>query len=113
MPPPTDNRSLETPSEGYFRLRLVRFGPWIAARIVNANSLWWVELDGRECGGDADPWKAEHMERVWWHGHRISEDDYRASLAVSAWAKVNAPADPRAKPTEPIDMISIPIESLF
>lgn len=113
MPPPTDNRSLETPSPGTFRVRLVRFGPWVAAKIVNENGLWWVELDGREYGGDADPWRAEHMERVWFHGHRIAEDEYRAALAVSMWARTNAPDHPAATPDRPIDMISVPISSLF
>ena len=94
-------------------MKLTKGGPWVPARIVFADGLWSVVVDGRECGSDADRWRVPYMESVWLFGHRLDADEYLAACAIGAWAKVNDPLSPAASPERPIDLMSVPITSIM
>lgn len=108
------------PREGYFRMRLVKNGPYVAARIhrpcqctVNGPDEhdWRPTCDRFRplCatlnGKPADIW------RVWTYGKEVNraEHDYLASL--TDWARTYAPDMPEANPRSPVDLNATP--SLF
>jgi hypothetical protein len=81
------SRPIAEPEPGYFRMRLVKGGPWVAARI-------WIPfgiLMGEINGGEADP------HRIWESAERIS---------VAAWLALMR--DPPANPDQPIDLAAMP-----
>ena len=114
------------PIPGYYRRRLVRGGPWVAARI-------WVERAQREpcdeCAGagcytckgegevpihddllycqvNGEP-RDPFAEWTWLAGQPIGEDEYRLMMARGAWDRNYAPASPGANPAQTIDHLRI------
>lgn len=113
---------------GFFRLRHVRNGPWIAARVELVGGLVRLTQDAKppscECSTAeyADLVVAAVIEgeafshpiiRCLWFGVRIAEAEYQHMLRVAAWARANAPAHPLANPGKPVDINVIPIRDLF
>lgn len=90
---------------GYFRLRLVRGGPFVAASIdLTADGLWRVTVNGEASAASADPWHCPGMERVWFYGHRIDRAEHDYLLALAAHARRHDPAHPLASPGQRIDL---------
>lgn len=96
-------RAVDRPEPGHFRLRLVRGGPFVPARIAHDASGWWAEIDGRRYAPHPDPAQAEGVFRVWHGGRHIDEAEYRHLNAVRGWATATMPDHPAANPREPID----------
>jgi hypothetical protein len=69
MPNP---RRIDKPEPGFFRLRLVRNGPWVGARIYTIFGMFAAEINGVK-GWDVD--------RVWTSGKEITQDEYDDLLA--------------------------------
>lgn len=102
-------RTLDQPRPGYFRLKLVRHGPWVPATIRSCqhepgepeNILdrppYLVATIGDK---DADPYT------VWERGDRITEAEYRWRLALREWAR--GTRQPEATPTRPADIATLP-----
>ena len=105
---------INDPQEGFYRRRLRRNGPWVAARI------WWVrgEIDpesGHQMSDDvlhclvdgkpADPYD----QWIFLADHRLDggEAEYRYMVDDAAHAKAHRPDDPKAHPGEPIDLGSM------
>lgn len=97
------------PIAGYYRMRLVRGGPFVPVRIYfgpsfdpatgewcDRSHFWRAILDGEQ----ADIW------RVWpaCSGRPICEGDYRYMRAMSAHARAHEPGLPQANPTAPINL---------
>lgn len=108
------------PIPGLYRIRLVKGGPWVAARIVYGPPLdpidgteldraprWQCWIDGEMIGADPDP-HAAGAYRIW-PAHQVSQAEYDHMVAVSKWAKEHSPRDPAANPTRPIDPLTAPI----
>jgi hypothetical protein len=102
-----NHRVAARPEPGLFKLRLVRRGPWLPARI------WWCDHEPGEpdnlldtgpilvaeiAGQAADPLE------VWEHGQRIEQVEYNHRLKVVVWATMHAPQEPEAKPNERVDL---------
>ena len=113
---------------GFFKVRLVRGGPWVAAELIIAGGRLATTEDG--CPVFAPIWLAElpdllveaTMEgeafrhplfRLLYFGVRIDETEYRHLLATAAWARKHSPRNPAANPTKPVDPSIIPIADLF
>lgn len=95
-------RPVETPTPGHYRMRLVKGGPWVPARIMEHDGFWMVMIDGSATAKAAsrDPWKVPQMERVAF-SNAITEAEY-ASLTEQRAA---LPEDhPLKDATKPIDM---------
>lgn len=112
-------RNPARPEPGFFKLRLVKGGPWVPASIT------------RPCtctiGGDRPPheWKetcdrfptlAGEINReegdiyqIWAYGREISEDEYNHLTALCEWAEKHAPHEPEANPYQAIDPMSMAI----
>jgi hypothetical protein len=108
------------PIPGYYRLKLIKGGPWVGARIVygpppdpidgtelDRAPRWQAWLDGKMIGADRDPHRAGAF-RIW-PAHSIEKAEYEYLIANSQWAKANSPNDPAANPGRPIDLLTAPI----
>jgi hypothetical protein len=131
---PRRARILDCPEPGFFRLTLVKKGPWVPALIwlpcpwVNPDPLedWpppseWCRaieftprmsrrelrcrIGGLIGGRDANPMY------VWERGYRISPQEYYWRSALADWAVTQAPAQPEANPRKAVDLAALP--SLF
>jgi len=105
------------PRPGYFQMRLVKGGPFVAARIhrpcqctVNgpAEHDWKNTCDRHRplCatidGKPADIW------RVWTYGKEIDRADYEYLAGVADWSRTYAPEMPEANPRMRVDLNAIP-----
>lgn len=103
-------RLVDAPEPGIFRLRLVKGGPFVAAKIErHSDGRWQAFVNGDpEDEGDHDPVRARSVTRIWNYGVRISEDEYHVLIGTVAWAMANAPDAPEAHPTESINLDRLP-----
>jgi hypothetical protein len=98
---------LNDPMPGYYERRLVKGGPMVACRIwieeerdelnrLMADQRYRCLVDGRT--RDAfDQWS-------WLASHPISKEEYEFRTRDAAWCREHAPDEPRANPTERIDI---------
>ena len=121
---------MTTPIEpGYFEVRLVRRGPWIAARISTEREFFCVEIDGQRVGGfypvqsveerfadllaaDGDPYR-DPLLQVLLFGRRIDEAAYYYRLTLGRWARIAMPDHPAAHPRKRIDLRSVPVNAVI
>jgi hypothetical protein len=103
------------PEAGFYRLKLVRNGPWCPVKIwygppadpedpthlLDRSWRWQATVDGAE----ADVWD------VWpaVGGRAIDEAEYRYLVNVSRHAKLHDPAYPEATPDKPINLLTVKI----
>lgn len=103
----SENLDLNTPVVGYYKRRLVRGGPWVAARI-------WQEGGERDEAGDLlsderllceiDGQPRDALEQwPYLADSRIDHAEYLYLLADSQHAKAHRVDDPKATPTAPVD----------
>lgn len=92
------SRAIADPQPGYFRVRQVKNGPFVAARIWFRFGIWGASINKVACGAeDADPTRADGVFRVWTTGTRITAPEY-AELVRS----------PPTSPGLPINIGSMP-----
>lgn len=99
-----------TPQCGFYRRKLIKGGPYVAARIVLIQVVddetgelteperFFCEVDGRPA--DA------HDQWTWLCGEPIAEDDYWLMRRRAVWAGQHAPDHPIANPTKAVDWSS-------
>lgn len=103
------SRRVDLPEQGFFRIRLVRGGPWVGAEIRCESGIWTGLIDGQPGEtSDADPAAAQHVFRIWHSGEIIPEHEHAFLLSRAAWARLHAPDDPAANPNQPIRLDSLP-----
>jgi hypothetical protein len=116
-------RMIDNPEPGFFKVRLLKDGPWVAARIeygptkdpetgepLDRSPMWTATIDGKPLADSPspDPLKAG-VFRIWHSGRRIEEEDYLLLLRHAEWAKQHSPNDPAANPTQRIDLMRAPL----
>lgn len=97
---------------GFYKTRMVRRGPFVAARIGHERrperpEIWHAEVNGKVVGTPGPNMHTEEIERIMLFGEPITEQEYRFLLADSQWAAKNAPDDPAANPHREIDFNKI------
>jgi hypothetical protein len=96
---------------GYFRIRLGRGRPLVAARIYERPPDDGDSPAGEILGEPCDPvfvWTGRDREPLMApQGHTI-EQWYRYCCDNAAWAKENAPEEPIARPYRPVDLKVLP-----
>lgn len=110
----------DTPEAGWYRMKLVRNGPWCGVRIWHGappdpdNPGELLDRSHRWQASINDPgshlWNCS-IERVWpWcAGNSISEAEYNYLLALSKHAKEHAPEMAEADPSKPINPLTVPV----
>ena len=103
-------RRVDQPEAGYFRVRLVRGGPWVAAKIEqDAEGRWAASIDGQlQDPTNLDPALAKGVFQIWHYGTRIPEPEYEWMLAVASHARIHKPDAPEANPTRRINIAHEP-----
>lgn len=104
MPRDTTPRRPDLPAPGYYKFRNTKGAHYVAARIVRSEpfyggetaTFWHVEIDGNGGGPPPvlEPWAYPDMERVYFYGVAIDEDEYNHLRALYRWAQRNDPDHP-------------------
>lgn len=100
-------REIAKPEPGFFRVRLVKGGPLLAARIflpcpidpefghpMDRSRHLAAEIDGKDA----------NVDRVWTTGERIGAAEFQYLSDDAAWCRDYAPAEPRANPKSAVDV---------
>ena len=116
-------KSADTPRPGHFKMKLVKGGPWVGARInekpcfctigggdENTEHTWTEDCDrsptprliGEIGERETDPGK------IWIYGTQITSAEHKYLIDTARWAKKHAPSDPAARPGKAIDLNQIP-----
>lgn len=113
---------------GYYRVRKVRNGPWIAAEITVQDGMILISEDGAGAALGVSSAMYEDLIvesitegqafshpllRCAWFGEPIDEAEYRHLIALGAWARQHRPSHPAAQPDRPIDRNTVPISDIF
>lgn len=99
------------PCCGWFKRRLVKGGPFVAARIwldaqvdeagdLVSDEVMRCEVDGER----RDP----ESEWSWLCGQPITESEFDWLSASVNWARAHSPGEPMANPREPVDWARVP-----
>lgn len=114
-------RTMNEPQPGLYRMRLVKGGPLVAARIhrpccctvnggeANAEHPWRDDCDRfPPLRGEVDGRPRDAISV--WHSRieRITEAEFRFLRDASAWDRKHAPDAPGANPDKPVDLLSAP-----
>lgn len=92
------SRAIADPQPGWFKIRMVRKGPHVAARLYKHLGFWVAEINGVPCGdSNPDPAIADGVFRIWSTGTPITKAEYDALMH-------RPPSSPRL----PIDIGSEP-----
>jgi hypothetical protein len=102
-----------TLTPGFFRVRLVRGGPFVPARLwvedgerdpdtgeLLSDVLTLLEVDGKR----VDPFAPGYTLM----GEPISEAEYRYMTKAAAWDRQYAPSAPAANPDQPVNVRTVP-----
>lgn len=110
------------PEPGYFRLRLVKRGPWVPALIwqpcpmvipvplelTPAPEDWCRPAErSRPLRATIGTSEANPFE-VWISGYFITAQEYLYRLDLQKWATRHAPRQPEAKPKQSVDLTDLP-----
>lgn len=102
-------RVVDQPQPGLFKMRLVRRGPFVPAKIEKIDGKWTATINGAEqWPPSADPVAAAGVLRIWHGAAAITAQEYEYLIELKAWAEASAPEHPAANPTKPIDLSSLP-----
>lgn len=108
-----ETRDITAPQPGFWMVKLVKHGPEVPASIQR---LPVADEPGnpREDHStylaafiNGEPVDTDH---VWLRkGRAITEAEYRYQIADQRWCRANAPEQPKADPTKPIDPLTAPL----
>lgn len=109
-------RRVDMPEPGFFKIRLVKGGVWVAARITYSPTLdpetdapldrswhWGAEINGQECS-DLAPTPGANVMRIWTYGDRITKDEFDYLLADQEHARLYRPHAPEATPNKAVNL---------
>ncbi len=103
------SRAIASPEPGFFKLRLVKGGPWMPAIIYRPCPIEWhpetcqhidrwphlaAEIDGMSVS----------VDRIWTSGRVIPIAEYLYLKADRAWVREWAPHLPEARPEEAMNL---------
>lgn len=117
----SDRRPLDNPQPGFFKVRLVKGGPFVGAEIRHGPSrdpetggvmyersyFWSAEINGRLVRDPSPDPLTAGVFRIWESGTPIDEAEYRFLIADREWCARNAPQTPEANPTDAAKVGSI------
>lgn len=105
-------RMIGEPRPGFFRVRLVKGGPWVPARILRPCPIdptcgYPLDRSPRDLVAEVDG-RPVPLDRVWLFGTEIDWPEW-ARLSSITDAERHVPDSPLANPTQRIDLMRAPI----
>jgi len=110
MPAPIKSRDPAKPEPGFFRVRLIKGGPQVAARLftpcpvdpefghhIDRSRHLLAEINGRLYGSTKMVWW------VWLTGRRTTGPDFEYLTDLAGWCRNHDARDPMAKPHKAVD----------
>ena len=102
-------REIARPRPGFFRVRLIKGGPWVAARIfqpcpIEMEPEYWNVLDRSPSLEAEINGLPGRVMRIWLSGEEISAAEFHYLLDDAGWCERYAPAEPRANPERAVDV---------
>lgn len=97
-------RVSDTPTPGFYLVKLRRDGPWVGASISHTEDGWCCTINGHVSGPSQDPWSVDGMGKVHWGGRETTEAEVAYRLALKAHAEMHDPEHPAANPHKPISL---------
>lgn len=125
---PTAPRRSDRIEPGFYRYRKVKRGPFVAARISVADGVIYVADEDQPAHYAVSATAFAEMVtqsimdgeaftnpllRVAWYGERIDAIEYQHLIAYAKWARMHAPQHPAARPTEAVDLNTLPIDLII
>ena len=112
-----ETRYTDRPVPGFFKMRLAKGAPEVAALIFIACPLdpfYGFPMDRPRHIEAMINGKPSDVDRVWLSKSvRITQAEYEYLIADRAWAKEYAPETPEAEPNKALNILEIPINSLM
>lgn len=120
-------RRIDKPEPGFFRMRLVKGGPWVGARLIYGPSrdpetggvmeerswFWETWINGTLAAPPSPDPTAAGVWRVWLCApDEIDEPTYRHLIDDRAWCAAHAPHMPEAHPERRTPVSKLPRESV-
>lgn len=112
---------VDQPVAGFYRMRLVKRGPWVPVLIwygqpiVDGETLdrswrWCVCLNDETCRDDDGTRVPIEVDRVWpeCSGQPIAQAEYEFMVRRVRWARDDAPDHWANHPYEPLDLGTLP-----
>lgn len=102
-------RVVDEPQPGFFRMRLVKRGPYVPAKIENVDGKWSATINGKpQLPTHEDPMLASGVLDIWHSAKIIDEAEYKYLIGLKEWAERVKPDHPAANPYKPIDLKTLP-----
>lgn len=101
----TEYRGPHTAVEGFYRIKIVRKGPWVGAEIRFEGDKAVAYVDGQLSLGTSGGWEQDAVDRIALWGEPITEPEHRFLLAQAEHARKHRPDHPAANPKKPIDFL--------
>ena len=110
-----DGFNPDAPIAGFYRMRLVSGGVFVGVRIWHGAPLdpeTGEEMDRSHRWQASANGKPIDLERVWPRcaGEPINGNEYAYLTALGDWARDHAPASPFARPNQPVNLLTAPID---
>ncbi len=119
-------RRTDDPQPGYFKLRLVKGGPFVGAAIfhrspcdpetgeeMDRSPMWEAWKNGKIIREPSPDAFTAGVYEIWMTGLEISEAEYRHLVADREWCRNYAPGSPEANPTKKVDLNALDMELLL
>jgi hypothetical protein len=107
----------EFPECGWFKVQMVRRGPYVPARI------WLHQEVDPETGELACDERfvcevnSQEKDVAWWWSkmcrHPISQAEFNYLIAKREWAEEHSPHEPAVNPSQPVDWLKVSTGKLF
>lgn len=117
---PKDGVYIRHPQPGFFRLRVVKGGPWVGAVIWSPCPIQFPEDTWACAGDDYQPLdrprillaeidgKPVSPHTVWISGEQITAREWRYLTEGAAWDRRYDPSAPAANPRRAVDLNELP-----
>lgn len=116
-----NSRPVDQPRPGFFKMRLVKGGPFVGAELRYGPSrdpdtggilyersyLWETRINGALARDPSPDPVAAGVFRVWLSGTEIDEEEFRYLIADREWCAKHAPHRPEAQPARKVDLSSL------
>lgn len=102
-------REIAKPRAGFFKVRLVKGGAWVSARIfqpcpIEMEPEYWNPMDRSPSLAAEVNGQPARVMRVWASGEEISAAEFHYLLDDAGWCERYAPDEPRANPKSAVDV---------